>query len=152
MFLRLCRQVWFITLIVFTIGYASVSVAANKTMHLDIQQQPINLNTDDHMHKHALSTAEFAKSQHCQQMMNQSLSAIQDQEKVLHVPNIEQKQHQHCFDCNLMACQPLSVWLTPNMSELSPFLMSDHQQKFSNAYQAQYFSGYWQRILRPPKA
>jgi hypothetical protein len=58
---------------------------------------------------------------------------------------------EHCQDCNPVHCQIVNLALQQAVPDIdSQFIPISSQ--FSSIYQAQHLAGYWQEILRPPKA
>lgn len=133
------QQSWFILLMALVMSWATVSVASAKTMHINMVDQ--QLNSD------------------CMQQPKQPVNHLQHQK-----PLIQDKiqTHQHCddfknietdcLDCSFNACHSLITWLHLTESEQSnPLFVSSHTQT-TLPYDAQHLHGFWQEILRPPKA
>lgn len=163
LFLALYRQVWFIILMVFAIGCTGVSAAASKVMH-----EQMDRVADHQMLKHGLSNTELNTTQpditqsathqmslNCQQMMDHDSSTASleksNLEKSKKSQATQNTQHQHCSDCSPSVCQAMFAWLNTDHIHVLPALITDQNQAFIHAYQAQYLLGYWSEILRPPK-
>lgn len=127
-------------LVVFTIGWSSVSVASANTMHL--------VMPSDHMSSPCLEMTKpsashlLHKTDHHQDQNLVQPDCVSD--------NILQSSD--CLDCGTMACQNLVTSLPIATPELS---VPDHgysEKTLLPAYHAKHLAGYWQEILRPPKA
>lgn len=133
------KHLWFVFLMIFFIGGNSVAVAAVQS----IQPEQV---------------ASSMRTMHCheQHMMDQShhLSVSHaDANNVEKCHEGKALNEQHCQDCNSSShCQIVNLALDQQLPELTslPFLELDHHKNI--AYQAQHLAGYWQEILRPPKA
>ncbi|WP_131262943.1 hypothetical protein [Acinetobacter sp. ANC 4910] len=87
-------------------------------------------------------------------------SAVQHQQHNVHMD--AQKNHcesslqssavKQCADCAQLHCQTLTVWLDTAVAETFPQLSPDALTNLHSRYMAQHLLGYWQEILRPPKA
>lgn len=64
----------------------------------------------------------------------------------------DQAQNLSCSDCTQLHCQTLSSYIDSALPISVIALAYDHLQDFDSHYNAQHFSGFWQEILRPPKA
>ena len=139
------KPVWLICLMVFTIGWSSVSVASIKSMNLPMQ------------------SANQQMSAHCQKMNQPHSSAQMQHMKVraenqqpalptcISVSDMGHMQHHHCADCGSVLCQPLVFGLAVQPFALvMPPIEYKNNSRFS-LYQAQHLAGYAQEILRPPK-
>ncbi len=58
---------------------------------------------------------------------------------------------EHCQDCNPVHCQMVNLALQQAVPDIESSSIPIPSQ-FSSIYQAQHLAGYWQEILRPPKA
>ena len=58
----------------------------------------------------------------------------------------------HCKDCNVSFCQSLLLWIKSEIAPLSTASTAENSIHLASAYTAQHLAGYWQEILRPPKA
>lgn len=95
MLIRLVKQIWLVMLVVFAIGWSSVSVASANTMHLVMPSEKTN--------------------PHCLEMTKPSASHSlhktdphQDQELIQpDCVSDSTQQSSDCLDCGTMACQNL---------------------------------------------
>ena len=62
------------------------------------------------------------------------------------------QQSSDCLDCGTMACQNLVTSLPIATPELSVPDYGYPEKTLLPAYHAKHLAGYWQEILRPPKA
>ncbi|MCO8097353.1 hypothetical protein NI462_09205 [Acinetobacter lwoffii] len=140
MLIRLVKQVWLVMLVVFAIGWSSVSVASANTMHLVMSTEKMSSHCLE-MKKPTASHSLHKTDHHQDQNLIQP-DCVSD--------NIQQSSD--CLDCGTMACQNLVTSLPIATPELS---MPDHgysEKTLLPAYHAKHLAGYWQEILRPPKA
>lgn len=163
MFTQLCKQAWFVCLMVFAIGWSSVSIASVKTMHMSMQmqhEQMMNqLGTTQHQQMMQAMTVQDMKA-HCvdMQMQLDDQHANTDLQKQnltdCHKQLIQSKQVQHseCQDCALFSCQSSIVWFNSDIPQLSSPEHSPNLNSLQSFYQVQHLAGHWQEILRPPKA
>ena len=128
----------FILLIIFCIGWMGVANASAQSMHWKMSMQ-----------SDMSSMPQQTMSEHCHQssMPMKMSDDCQDQ-----VSLSQHQQHLNCPDCQILHCQSInadlpqaSVHLTKQLStELETMqYWSDHPVDLT---------GYWQEILRPPKA
>ena len=163
MFTQLCKQAWFVCLMVFAIGWSSVSIASVKTMHMSMQmqhEQMMNqLGTTQHQQMMQAMTVQDMKA-HCADMQMQlddqhANTDLQKQNLTdCHKQLIQSKQVQHseCQDCALFSCQSSIVWFNSDIPQLSSPEHSPNLNSLQSFYQVQHLAGHWQEILRPPKA
>ncbi len=163
MFTQLCKQAWFVCLMVFAIGWSSVSIASVKTMHMSMQmqhEQMMNqLGTTQHQQMMQAMTVQDMKA-HCADMQMQlddqhANTDLQKQNLTdCHKQLIQSKQVQHseCQDCALFSCQSSIVWFNSDIPQLSSPEHSLNLNSLESFYQVQHLAGHWQEILRPPKA
>jgi len=105
--IRLVKQIWLVMLVVFAIGWSSVSVASANTMHLVMPSEKTN--------------------PHCLEMTKPSASHSlhkidhhQDQELIQpDCVSDSTQQSSDCLDCGTMACQNLVTSLPITTPELS---------------------------------
>lgn len=150
MLTSLRKQAWFVFLMVFTIGWSSVAFASAKPMH----QQMMNEARVDHHHN-----AEMTAMSGCHdsvsvephmQHSSEHVKAAHDQD--CHQTMTDQQQHFSCNDCVQLHCQSLTTWLDSQTAELLNLdNIQEHPQRNFD-YSAQHLTGFWQQILRPPKA
>ena len=135
---HLRKYAWFVFLMAFVIGWSGVSVAAKPMQHSPsammmshAMQQPCHtVNMSDHEHMHSQSMHQ------CHQEM---------------IPVVHQQYSDHCQDCNPLHCQIANLAVQQVIPDLAPSFIPTPIQ-FTSVYQAQHLAGYWQEILRPPKA
>lgn len=163
MFTQLRKQAWFVCLMVFAIGWSSVSIASVKTMHMSMQmqhEQMMNqLGTTQHQQMMQAMTVQDMKA-HCadmQMQLDDQQANIDLQKQNLtdcHKQLIQSKQVQHseCQDCALFSCQSSIVWFNSDIPQLSSPEYSPNLNSLESFYQVQHLAGHWQEILRPPKA
>lgn len=178
MLTQLCKQAWFVLLMVFAIGWSGVSMASVKTMQMGMQmqhQQDSQQNLQNQSNNHPnepLSHAQMMQGMSVQEMKNHCTDlqqqAVTDSKqnhdeshdlqmqnlKNCHAQLIQSKQAQQatCQDCSLYSCQSSLVWFNADIPQLSPPEHLQNRSVISIAYQAQHLAGHWQEILRPPKA
>lgn len=160
MFTQLCKQAWFVCLMVFAIGWSGVSVASVKTMQISMQMQhqEIQLNQTQNLQNtsHAMLMQNMSvqdMKQHCADLEAQNNDTAQSLTDC-HNQLIQSQhvQHADCQNCALFSCQSSIVWFNTDIPKLSA--PQDHleQNSLQIHYQAQHLAGHWQEILRPPKA
>lgn len=138
---RLNMPLYLIMLMVFSIACSSVSVASSKVM---IHQQLDNQKTHCQHVKtsHAEHTSMSTHAQH----------VIAVSEPNCDVERQTTSHHVNCPDCSVMLCQAHLLGISAQLPQFdSPALLFGLASANFN-YQAQWSSGYWQEILRPPKA
>ncbi|MCU4503536.1 hypothetical protein KTI78_10210 [Acinetobacter sp. WU_MDCI_Abxe161] len=127
---HLRKYAWFVFLMTLVIGWSGVSIAQTPMQH-DLPTMPCHSEKISHtnMHSHASDQAI------CHESMDQ----------------VSHSHGEHCQDCNPVHCQIVNLALQQALPDLeSQFIPISSQ--FSSIYQAQHLAGYWQEILRPPKA
>lgn len=135
------KQIWFVTLMVFAVGWSSMSVASAKTMHLETSAKQ--------MSSHCQEMAEIEKLHSQHQAMHGSAHDM-SQDMDCHSDLNEQKDD--CPDCIYSSCHSLSSWIDVEISKLTLPEIHALETTFISNYQAKHLAGYWQEILRPPKA
>ena len=107
---------------------------------------PLKINAVQQHMQHQAKT--LSKTMHCQHD-----HAFAGASTFTHAA--EQGSHQShipCHECAQLHCQSLSSSLdTAAIALFQPLLESNHHSH-NSIYTAQHVSGYWQEILRPPKA
>lgn len=134
------QQSWFILLMALVMSCATISVASAKTMHINMIVPQLNAD--------------------CMQQSKQQVDHLQHQKQS--TQETTQTTHQHCddvkntetdcLDCNFNACHSLMSWLHLTESEQPNPLFVSSSTKTTLPYNAQHLHGFWQEILRPPKA
>lgn len=165
MLTQLCKQAWFVCLMVFAIGWSSVSVASVKTMHITMQMQHQQMNQSDTAHQQIMQGMSVQDMKaHCAdlQMQLENQHAHSDVQTDVQKQNLtdchkqliqsKQVQHSECQDCALFSCQSSIVWFNTDIPQINSPEHSQHLNSLQSFYQAQHLAGHWQEILRPPKA
>ncbi|WP_130804574.1 hypothetical protein [Acinetobacter ihumii] len=142
------RRTWFVLLMVFMMSWSGVAVASVKNMHVGMMQsivQPIQHLSkkspcdDPHIHankmQHDLAHTPQDKM-HC------------DQQPQLHSSNISVS----CQDCHQLHCQNLNNYVEHVIPTLPEHTVFAAMATPPSDYNVQHFTGFWQEILRPPKA
>lgn len=138
--LKRYKHMWFVFLMIFFIGGSNVAIAAVHAIHTE---QSTVTTQDMPCHKMQMKSDQHHQIQMAHQDMT-SMTKCHDQK----VPN-----QQHCEDCNHPShCQTVSFTLDQNIPELSALSVFERPIHLITAYQARHLAGYWQEILRPPKA
>jgi len=105
-------------------------------------------------HDHQMQSAATAQlSSHCIAMGHSQKSS--DTASVsCHFTDVAEVQvtQQHCQDCSASLCQSLFAWLSPTLAVIPLSDSAEIPSRLALAYQAQHLAGFWQEILRPPKA
>lgn len=180
---HLRRQVWFVCLMVFAIGWSGIALASSQVMHEQVinEIRIKNSNAQDQPARNSLSLladSEFLKDhkspehQHLKPHHSDDSSSVHQMESMSasgcneHVASdshhkntsdctslkADQAQNLSCSDCMQLHCQTLSSYIDSALPISVIALAYDHLQDFDSHYTAQHFSGFWQEILRPPKA
>ena len=145
-----CNRLAVVLLMVFAIGYSSIAIASAQSMHLT----SIISNMSTH---HSASNPCSDKQAHAVEPMQNMMPHEHQQHKQLsayfdHTTDFKSNLHaDDCIDCQLNLCQNIFSWL-PNISpQLADHLGFATTISFALPYQAQYLTGYWQVLLRPPQ-
>ena len=150
MLTQLRKQAWFVFLITFVIGWSSVVLASAQPMHqqmmteLSVKQNHAEMLAMSNCHEAQISPApvKHDSSSHVQIQVDQDCH-----------PSIkDQMQHASCNDCAQLHCQSLSTWLDVQTVKLFRAEEIQQRQQLNFDYSAQHLNGFWQQILRPPKA
>ncbi|WP_336941714.1 hypothetical protein [Acinetobacter pittii] len=127
---HLRKYAWFVFLMTLVIGWSGVSVAQTPMQH-DLHTMPCHSEKSSHNNMDTQANDQTV----CHQKMTQS----------------HHSHGEHCQDCNPVHCQMVNLALQQAVPDVeSPLIPISYQ--FSSIYQAQHLAGYWQEILRPPKA
>ena len=150
MLTQLRKQAWFVFLITFVIGWSSVVLASAQPMH---QQMMTELSVkQNHAEMLAMSNCHEAQTSPVQ-LKHDSSSHVQIQvDQDCHPSIKDQMQHASCSDCAQLHCQSLSTWLDVQTVKLFRAEEIQQLQQLNFDYSAQHLNGFWQQILRPPKA
>ncbi len=145
------RQTWFVLLMVFIMSWSGVAVASVKNMHASMMQQTAqsmsHVSDQSSCHHMGMQATKAAHASHDLKHANTSMLHC-DQPTSLHASNAAQS----CQDCHQLHCQNLNTYVEhviPTLPQQTVFAaISDSHTD----YRDQHFSGFWQEILRPPKA
>lgn len=158
MFTQLCKQAWFVCLMVFAIGWSSVSVASVKTMQISMQMQHEQIQNQigvDHATMMQNMSVQDMK-QHCTDLEAQNQQNYGSVQNLTDCHNqliqSQHVQHADCQNCALFSCQSSIVWFNTDIPKLTVPQDNSEQNSPKIHYQAQHLAGHWQEILRPPKA
>lgn len=139
------KQAWFICLMTFVIGWSGMSNALSSTSHITPVSNAAQLEHQAIVNSAAAHCAEMAQLDAAQDLLDRQASSC-------HLADAASATMKHCPDCRISFCQSLFVWLSPTSIPLSLLAPSESSHKQLIAYQAQHLAGFWQEILRPPKA
>ncbi|CAB1216841.1 hypothetical protein [Acinetobacter bouvetii] len=151
MLTALRKQAWFVFLMVFAIGWSNAVLASEQPMH----QQMMRAIVMDHQQ------AAASEMPDCHQDSKESLMGqyhsvehvtVLQQDQDCHQHMTDHKQHLSCNDCLQLHCQSLSIWLDSQTPDLVQIEAIQAHPVLNFDYTAQHLSGFWQQILRPPKA
>lgn len=163
------KRLWFVGLMVFAMGWSSVVLASGQLMH-----QQMNIPTHQQNKTHSL---EITSAAHCHQLQHDTQShhvAQKQHEQPQHTKGFDAKNHdadkqQHdlfclnmddqtadhvqCHDCAQVHCQTSnSIYAQDHQFEVVVMQSQEYVSQDYDTDQAQHLTGYWQQILRPPKA
>ncbi len=138
-------------------------MASVKSMHLTMQGQHQQMlhemsgMSQQQMQQHcnqtpATETVDRQHISHQQHALHQSQRSHQQLDCMSGMSQQQMLQSHHCQDCSLSMCQSLITWLSIEALYLSAPLSSQAVQPIITDYQMRHLSGFWQQILRPPKA
>ena len=153
------KQSWFVCLMAFVMGWSSLVYASTMPMHAKMLQQQISVQVQQQAEVVAAEHQQHQKTkaqpdchatapimQHQQHMTQMDMKNPCDSHLSSNTP-VKQ-----CADCAQLHCQTMTVWLDTAVADA---LQNPHPDSVSNLhsrYMAQHLIGYWQEILRPPKA
>ena len=153
------RQSWFVCFMAFVMGWSSLVFASTMPMHAKMLQQQMA----DVQQATAVVVSEHEQHQRVdktQSDCHSTTAAIQHQQHNVHMD--AQKNHcqsdlnsnavKQCADCAQLHCQTLIVWLDTAVADTLQHLPPEALTNLHSRYTAQHLLGYWQEILRPPKA
>ena len=151
MLTSLRKQAWFVFLMVFAIGWSNAVLAFEQPMHQQMMSE-LTIQHEDKMPMTTMSGCHDAvKTQpHMQQHPVEQVDVSHDLD--CHQGMSDQQQHFSCNDCLQLHCQSLSLWLDSQAHPLVHVQAIQEHPQLNFAYSAQHLSGFWQQILRPPKA
>ncbi len=136
-----CKQMWFSFLMVFIIGWSSASIAALQNMHLTLPQQ-----SNDRVLLHSLSVSDVHMP-----CAEKNPDFLDSQQSILSCHTVVLTQQMACQDCDMFACQASVLGLSVDTLDATLQTNYFYSLHSDTAYQAQHLTGFWQKILRPPK-
>lgn len=126
---------------IFIIGWSGVSNAALQNMHIAMMMQHTPSESvaviSQHELIHDVLTQESAQN-HCELATQQLENALNH-----HVP---------CQDCIYFSCHVPIIGISSDIPMLEKPWHNSNSYFLPSDYQAQHLTGFWQKILRPPKA
>jgi len=138
-----------------------VSIASINTMQISMQHKQLLTSESESKHQQLMQNMSVQEMKnHCidaqkadQQSSHQNHQQMQNL-KDCHIQLVQSKQvqHSHCQDCILFSCQSSIVWFNNDIPKLIEPEQIQNTLSHQVTYQAQHLAGYWQEILRPPKA
>ena len=143
------KQAGFVLLMAFVIGWSSIAFASGKMLHQQMMSQM------SIAHHQKINMTNISNCHDMQQVSHQNHPTAhhlsQDDQSCDQVKN-DQPQHVSCNDCAQLHCQSLTTYVDSQPLHLvNANAVLDHPQPDFD-YSAQHLMGFWQRILRPPKA
>ena len=140
--------IWFVLLMAFVIGWSSVSVAAAKPIH---QQMMMTANSSIHSENNNIAMNECHTSSlvHAQNTHEHNIKMSGD---CTHVGPHTDLHSGECNECSQLHCQSLISWIYIQTPQLSHLNVIQELPAFHSDYAMQHLTGFWQQILRPPKA
>ena len=151
MLTQLRKQAWFVFLMTFVIGWSSVVLASAQPMHQQMMTE-LSVKQSHSAEMLAMSNCHEAQTSPAP-VKHDSSSHVQIQvDQDCHPSIKDQMQHASCNDCAQLHCQSLSTWLDVQTVKLFSAEEIQQRQQLNFDYSAQHLSGFWQQILRPPKA
>ena len=151
MLTQLRKQAWFVFLMAFVIGWSSAVFASAQPMHQQMMTE-FSIHQSDSAEKLAMPNCHDEQTAPIQ-MKHDSSQHVQVQvDQDCHSSIKDQMQHASCNDCAQLHCQSLSTWLDAQTVESFSTEEIQQLQQLNFDYSAQHLTGFWQQILRPPKA
>lgn len=140
----------------FVMGWSSLVFASTMPMHAKMLQQQMA----DAQQVTAVVFSEHEQHQSVDKTQSNCHSATAAMQHHAHMD--AQKNHcesglhgsagKQCADCAQLHCQTLSIWLDTAVTDPLQYFHPDTLTNLHSRYTAQHLIGYWQEILRPPKA
>ena len=150
MLTSLRKQAWFVFLMVFAIGWSTAALASEQLMH----EQMMHSSAVEHLQTASkdMPDCHDSLSVHSQIQHHpvEQLKVQHDQD--CHQGMADHQQHFSCNDCLQLHCQSLTLWLDSQAHPLVHLQAIPEHQQLNFYYSAKHLSGFWQQILRPPKA
>ena len=146
--INLRQQTWFVLLMAFVLSWSSVSIANAKSMHMP-KSQVVTPTSMQHDRPYSAKAPVP-----CHKMPTSSEPARStDTLATCHAMDFSKTSHQQgCVDCHAVHCQAMNFMLETQIPSLKTQCNQPLVQQFNGQYAAQDLAGYWQEILRPPKA
>ncbi len=155
----LSKRICLVLLMAFAIVWSGVSIASNSLMHIQmsqaLQQMPEHtVQMASNHDQHQLDNEKKAKLEHLSSCHDQKMDMPQQSKMSCHDSKITQNQttQPHCSECGMLLCQNMLAWVAPNEFAIQDPQLSVTSKSLPLHYQAQHLAGFWQEILRPPKA
>ena len=155
---NLFKQVWLVGLMVCAISLSGLSYAFSPMMSMstsaDLQTRP----ADAKVHGSNSSVPPTEKSSHdtshCQSErdVHAEMPSHMSSSKATASHCVFMSDQMDCQNCPLSICQISNAWLQVQQLAVQGPIAIALQGQFSSHYQAQHLVGFWQKILRPPKA
>ena len=151
------RQSWLVCFMAFVMGWSSLVFASTMPMHAKMlqqqwgdRQQVAAVVVPEHKQHHVAKTHPDCHS--TMAVQHQQHNAHMDAQKNHCESGLQSSAVKQCADCAQLHCQTLTVWLDTSVAESLQQPSPDALTNLHSRYTAQHLIGYWQEILRPPKA
>ena len=129
----------FILLIIFCIGWMGVANASAQSMHWKMSMQ-----------SDMSSMSQHTMSEHCHQPDMPSMQMNDDCHDQIN--SSQQQQHFNCPDCQILHCQSINADRPQATVDLTAHPSAELEVMQYGIDHPVDLTGYWQEILRPPKA
>lgn len=142
------QQTWFVLLMTFVLSWSSVSIANAQSIHTIGLSTNTAVLSQTQQHGH---NAHAVQPVPCHEMPTSTHMAPQTAS--CHTMDHALQSHQQgCLDCHTLHCHHVNVVLDTQVPTLQRPLYLPLLQQLNAQYLVQDLTGYWQEILRPPKA
>lgn len=156
----LSKRICLVLLMAFAIVWSGVSIASNSLMHIQMSQALLQQMPEHDVQmaskhdQHQLDTEKTAQLEYLSSCHDQKMDMSQQNKMSCHDSQITQNQttQTHCSECSMLLCQSMLAWVAPNEFAIQDPQLSVTSKSLPLHYQAQHLAGFWQEILRPPKA
>lgn len=143
------KQVGFVLLMAFVIGWSSIAFASGKMLH---QQMMSQMSIAHHQKINMTNMSNCHDMQQVSQQDHPTAHQLPQDDEHCDQVKSDPPQHLSCNDCAQLHCQSLTTYVDAQPLHLvNATAILDHPQPYFD-YSAQHLMGFWQRILRPPKA
>lgn len=143
------KQVGFVLLMAFVIGWSSIAFASGKMLH---QQMMSQMSIAHHQKINMTNMSNCHDMQQVSQQDHPTAHQLPQDDEHCDQVKSDPPQHLSCNDCTQLHCQSLTTYVDAQPLHLvNATAILDHPQPYFD-YSAQHLMGFWQRILRPPKA